>query len=829
MKKYGISKYILFVLMSFLSFFGIASASRNLSSGEGFTISSASFPGVSCKTEGDNNPFKLTETSSGYRVTNPEGTLPGLEGKVTCTYDGNDGEKKPLNYDIVTTASSTGSFGLSKDNQEVDVLTIIGQGKIIDISSSSEYILIDRNNCNESGCPIRINPDAFDQADSGKKINAAVTVKYEINGNEYEYTLDVNVDKFNGARLYPGGVGVCSFSSNEWVYRTTSLSSGTNTFAYYEGIVGAKLPDCTPSNPVVEVEFKGWSSGLTNDSKPKAIGGCTNVVPAGTAVSSGNYSACYEQRPTVQLAVREGNIENISDWKYSDGRGYYYIGSSTTTTTLPDIAFVGYNEGSTLQGWESNGVTKQPGDTIDLDGSIWVAVIDTTTITERDYNKRVYVNQTVKFTVKDMSSCPSYSDSFLSFKEEGGSCWVTGISATPDGSPVDVPVQVGNKTLTFKYTVLSLSGSAQNGDEDFIIDTTTNVNYSSEISDLDMDGVITEVPETFYIKKTSEGVAVSDKLGSAYIYQAMWDENGVDTAHLALCIDPGRQGPGTDGKMYRRVDDPTGNDDFNKLFRYYIEELIPTVGIDEFGKVDSSWRVAAQVTVRIAAMQDGLSGSYSGSGILKTHFEGYQKGANKLKELETSGNFTDSAIKDVLKNTMGISNTGYIDAITKILTEYKQYDPASDGVGTDVSRKITERQSTVLGSDGYEINYKGTISLPTGATSVPTLNPNECNTNFGSTGVQCAVNGTLTRNDEESNAQGKEVYNYDVTIKVPNANNVVPPKTTDEKKKVSFKLEYSGGNNIKDTYLAEPANGAFLQRMIVFDYSNQAGNTYIYF
>lgn len=832
MKKVKLNKYILFVLFSFMSFLGVASAAGNaLSSGDSMFIPKTSYPGLTCVAVGEDNPFALTETSSGYKVTNPEGTLPGVEGKIDCSYSGNDGSEISLPFNMVSTATGTGNFGLTADNPETDILTFIGQGEIVDISSSNEYVIIDRDNCNSTSCPIRINPDVFDLANDGRRINTTVTVKYTINGNEYTKDFNVNVDKFYGAKAYPGGVGTCGFPGDEWVFRTASLSSGSNNFGYYEGVPNAKLPDCTPTNPVVEIEFKGWSSGLTNDSRPKAIGGCTGVVPAGTSVSSGNYAACYEQKPTLQLAIAEGNIENPGDWKYSDGRGYYYVGSSTTTVTLPNAVFVGFDTDKELNTWkcvdkDGNESDKNPGDSVALDGGKCTAIIDTTHVTERDYNKRIYVKQTTTFNVSGMESCPSYSDSFISFGEEDGVCKVTGISATPDDSTVDVPVQVNGRTVTFKYRVISLSGSSQNGDEDFIIDTTVNENMDASLTYQDENGVITNVPDSFIIKLNAPHHKINDSIGGASIYEAWWPETdgGADVAHSALCLDPGRAGPGSTGASYIRLKQEEMPADLRKFASYIGDVIIPMAGEDAFSGRDNNWRIATQVAVRlVAAVDDVMSGR--GAGSLATHYDTYKAGANAIKPIEGKDAAT---VKSIVQSELGITEDDLLNKIAQIITEYKSHpDPVE--MGNDITRTIEGRESQVYGSDGYEINYKGTISLPAGVTSIPTLGTSNCNSNTGTTGVQCVVNGSLTRNDAESNSQGKEVYNYDITIRVPDASKVVPPKTNEEKIKMSFKLEFTGASHVKGVWFAQPDNGAYLQRMIVFDYSHNSGDTYVYF
>lgn len=840
MKKVELNKYILFVLFSFMSFLGVTSAAGNtLSSGDSMFIPKTSYPGLTCVAVGDDNPFVLTETSSGYKVTNPEGTLPGVEGKIDCSYSANDGSEKSLPFDIVSTATGTGNFGLTADNPETDILTFIGQGEIIDISSSNEYVIIDRDNCTSTSCPIRLNPDVFDLAETGRRIDTTVTVKYTINGHEYTKDFNVNVDKFYGAKAYPGGVGTCGFSSDEWIYRTYSLSSGSNNMAYYEGAPNAKLPDCTPTNPVVEIEFKGWSSGLTNDSRPKAIGGCTSVVPAGTSVSSGNYAACYEQKPTLQLAIAEGNIENPGDWKYSDGRGYYYVGDSTTTVTLPNAVFVGFDVDKELNTWkcvdkDGNESDKQPGDSVALDGGKCTAIIDTTHVTERDYNKRIYVNQTLPFNVLDMDSCPSHDDTYLTIEtDDSGNCVAKGKSPTPDDSPTDVIVKVKGRDQTFKFTVMSLTGNAQNGDEDFIIDTSTNVNHDVSTNLNDSNGIITEVPENIEIAYSGNSYHIpNSKVGNALIYTAYWPENGADTGHMTFCLDPGRWGPADSGYTGRRPytakklnkEGADGNPELYRITKYIIDDIVPNKagGDAAFQNASNLWRVASNVAIRLVGMTHGFSGGINSA--LKSHYEGYMNAATAIAANPTD----ETTIRNAVTSHTGISGE-LLDNIVYILQNYPSYPiDTTTADSNDITRDITSKNAELTGNpsnpDEYKITYEGTLSLPSGSPATAQLGKDYCNSHTGTTGVTC--DATLTHNPDKSNSEGKEVFDFVVTLTV-DGKKIKQPKTTEEKKDISFILQLSSGGSLKDAYIATPTNGV-LQRMIVFDL-NGGSEVYIYF
>ncbi len=825
MKKEVLNKYILFVFVSFLSFLGIGNAATNeMAPGEVVFISNNQYDNLSCSVSdvGDvdyTNPFMLEKVSGGYKIIYSNGTEAGRKGIVTCTYDevGIGGKvTQVLDFNLQTKNVSDGVINLGPTGVEENILEITGADKIIDIRISGDYVeLVEGVNCpaDYPKCILRPTPEGIALAGSGRDLVADIEIVY-VNkyGQELTSRYKVPVDVYSGGRAYPGGVGKCHFD-NKWTERTWYGDSQYQKYNYYQGTTGAVLPDCTPENPILEVEFKGWVSGLANNNNyiVQATGGCDGAIPAGTPASSTDvYYACYEMEPTVQLAIGEGNIDNISDWKYSTGRGYYYVGSGNQAI-LPGVKFVGYEEGKTLKGWMNNGEIRQPGTPVDLDGKIWTALIETTHYYEPNrYNKRVYVDDSTDLVVEGITGCELVSgSSYLSVNYNSGSCLVTGISATPDGVTADVKVKTGSGDQIFKFNVVSLSGEAQNGGEEFIIDTSANVNYNVENTSYEKDGLIFDIPNTFLIKK-GDGYKVNEQIGSSFNYWAIWPENGVDVQHLTFCLDPGIKGPGA-GTMYKK-DELQYTGDFDKLISYLGEEVIKND--PNFKDTTNINRIASSIAVRLVAFQNNIDNGTNGvaGGELRRHYNSYRSAANALSQIKS--NYTSDGIKNILSTNMGIGAGAIADKVTEILMHYSSHE--AKGMGTDFSREITSKTTNRTGNNSYTIHYTGTITMPDGATTVPTIDTTECNANSGTTGVRC-LSASISGN------------NFDVLLSIDDASKVKIPKSAEEKKKMSVKVTVGGGATVKNIYLASPAkSGEVKQRMIIFDFTGSGASAYMY-
>lgn len=830
MKQSNLSKYILFVFISFLTFVGVAFA-------ESFTVAPGDthpIRGTNCSVTSGTAILSPSDVKDDYYTFNAPADAGGETGEISCdntsytyTISSNNGGNNGGN-------SSNGGSTTIRTEKIESVISLVGGSKIVSYTHN-EYLQVEEVACPDGNgiCDLKVKPTS-----EGKElnINGTVTITYiDSNGNEVTKTITLELDSFMGARAFYGGAQ-CGFDSN-WTRKSY------DNYNFYQGNGSATLPSCTMQSVYGELTFKGWQQG-DNRTVVKALGQCDGAVSAGTNVTNGDYSACFEGRITVQLAVNDGNIDNLSDWQYANGRGYIYVGSGDKAK-LPNLVFTGFDKEKTLKEWTNGTTTAQPGDEVELNGDVWRAVVETTSVTNRDYHKRIYIGKTEDLYVEGITGCStSASELTANWDASTGKCSITGNSATTD--EVDVNVQVGSETLTFKFTVSSNTGLSQNGDSDFVINTDTNVDYDISNSNIDTDGVIRPVPNNFRVTYTSgvgHSFAISGNIGNSLMYEAVWPENGVDKPHVAFCLDPGKWGPGGGVSVYipssidyhvtESMSGFIGNkmpDELARIVTYVVETVIPAAGGESgFHQGQSEDRAAANVAIRLVAMSCGVDNKNPEPG-LASHYNHYKSGATAIKALETSGNYNIASITNVLKTELGLSQDSLISKIATYLVDYKGTD-LPERISGEIKRTIDTRESSAVSGDTYTVHYTGTLILPSGVTEAE-LVPTECNSHTGETGVSCSVATTpLTLNNEESNNQGVPVFDYDVILTV-DAKKVEQPKDSEEKKKVSFKLKYgTNGTAVNDVYLAEaikPYGSYLLQRMLVFDMSADP-TVYIYF
>lgn len=809
MNKNCLNKYILFIFISFLSFTGVTFAANSIGPGE-----TRSVTGSNCRiVEGPLS--KVSEVpSKGITVIYDQGDEAGRTARIEC-----DGGK---NYDFVTTKAQNSNVNLGLSD-EANLINIVGASKVTNVKvvGGGEYVELLYDNCPDNQyCNLRVKPTA-DSA--GVNVSPQVEITY-INGSGQEVTTKITLNLgsgFNGARAYFGGAS-CGFDSN-WTKRST------DGYNFYQGNGSAVLPSCTISSSYSEMQFKGWQPG-DNKTIVNAIGECSNAVSAGTTVSSGNYSACFEGKKTVQISVNEGSITNPQDWRNTNGSGFIYIGSGDKAT-LPDLVFEGFDKGKSLKEWTNGSEVKQPGDEVELNGDIWKAVIEHTTVI-RDYYKRIYIGKTETLNVSGITGCSATGSELTANWDAGeGKCSITGNSATADGSYVDVNVTTDSETITFKFSVLTMTGLSQNGDEDFVIDTSANVSYDTGVTVNEEGGIISEVPKNFYVQYSHQSYNfpsdVSKAIGNSLMYDAYWPENGVDKAHVTFCIDPGLWGPGSKyapATVYYEIQEniETMPEDLAKIVSYIVENYVYG-NEDSFHTGASAARAAANIAIRIVAINNDVDSGTASSG-LNTHYNNYVSLAASIKALSDT-DYNETKIKEIFSNKVGLSGE-VLDLTASMLANYRT-QPKPEGLGNDVSRTIDVREAAGSTGNNYTVHYTGTVVLPSGATGTPSLGLENCNANTASTGVEC-TGGITGRNDTESVAQGKEVWNYDITLNV-DGSKIVPPKNDEDKKKMAYTLEFTGGTNVHDVYIAKPINGGRYQRMIVFDMKNDAGKIYLYF
>lgn len=741
----------------------------------------------------------------------------GSSDKFTCTYTDSDGMSSPkkgeitFHIDVVDNKIHRINLGLTSSGYEPSrniANIILPSGATITSykvePDGSEYISV--SGCSGTSCTVSMTAEAEAIATNGTSVSSQMKVKYKLDNKEYEASVVLIINAVTGARAYAGGVGVCDFSS-DWTYRTWTDSAGKLYSFYQSSSESAVLPNCDTSNSKIPMEFKGWKQTSSTD-HVLAAGQCSGALPAGSTVQGGvDYSACFERAPYVQISPATGNVDVGSEWQALKGNsGYYYSSTSASSVALPELIFTGIHKNDEVDYWYNSvtGEHKNSGDSVELDGSIWIAVIKTT-VSEgwKDLYKTVKVDQTVALVVDGITGCSS-SSSYVNVSFVSGECQVSGKEATPDETYADVVVTANGSEVIYKFNVEKVDAA------NIIVDDTiqTNLGTNSEITN--KQEWYSENCSTFKITGGNSFTPYSTdgRTGTVYNVTEACGVSG-NQGYYAFCLDPGRRAP--TGDTYHRTKDLDGNEKMRRLVNVFLSKY------DDFSMLSSltdTTRIAFHIAIRAVAIESGATLAGQGGNDM-VYAANYQFYAN----LATHINSPD--LESYIKNDMHLVSDDIANKLYDLLYSYLNAD---DIEVETFERTVTSTETVSLGENGYKITYKGLIIAPSSVTAVTGLTPGNC----GTYGVEC--DATIEENTDQSTILqygNKKVYNYTVTITAGNASSVKPPTTEEEKKDAAFKVEYTGRFVSSDVTIAAPDSGNSLQRMFVFN--TEQSDVLVYF
>lgn len=810
------------LLLSFFSFFmfigeiNAQEVTADISIGE--TRSNDQFNFTSCSAS-ENGYLTTTITSSGgLKIGTSNTANPGTSDSVTCQYTEKSNIGAPETGEITFKLNIIGkrevriNLGMTSSSYEPSkdiAKEFLPSGSTITgyevDPNGAEFINV--GNCSGTTCNVSISQEAQNIAADGSSLSSIMYITYKIPGSNAEVKINAYliINAVSGARAYAGGSGVCDFNSSDWRYRTWT-DAGGSVYKFYQSYSdSATLPNCDSSNSKIPIEFKGWRETSDND-HVMAIGECSGALPAGSSVEDGkNYSACYERTPYVQISPATGNVDMTTGWTALKGNsGYYYASDSATTVTLPELKFVGIHENDELDYWYNSANPsehKQSGDTVELDGSIWIAVVKTT-ISEgwKDLYKTVKVDQTVALVVDGITGCSS-SSSKVNVNFIGGECQVSGVEATGDGEYADVITTVNGEEVIYKFNVEKVDAS------NVIIDDTikTNLGTNSEVTN--DQSWYTDRPESFMIVGDEGFVPyASGMTGTNYRVTEVDESAEKAVGYHAFCLDPGRHAP--DGTLYVRAENIDEGHRLKKLVDVFLNQHSD---FNELDDLSSTTRISFHVALRAVAIATGVTSALDASDrIYASNYEWYANIANHIND-------DNSSLKSFIDGLGFVGDAG--DKLYNLLVAYKEQE---DIEKEEFERTVTTTDTETYGDAGYKITYTGTIIAPTGV-EVTSLDGSLCS-NSGR-GVNCSA--TISKNDTLTLERGKNVYDYVVTIIAPDASAVDAPDTDEEKRNTSFKVTYTGRYSSDDVLIAAPANGRSLQRMFVFNVNQP--EVYVYF
>lgn len=808
------------LLLSFFSFFMFMSeinaqeVTADISIGE--TRSNDQFNFTSCSASKNGYLTTTITSSGGLKIGTSNTANPGTSDSVTCQYTEKSNIGAPETGEITFKLNIIGkrevriNLGMTSSSYEPSkdiAKEFLPSGSTITgyevDPNGAEFINV--GNCSGTTCNVSISQEAQNIAADGSSLSSIMYITYKIPGSNAEVKINAYliINAVSGARAYAGGSGVCDFNSSDWRYRTWT-DAGGSVYKFYQSYSdSATLPNCDSSKSKIPIEFKGWRETSDND-HVMAIGECSGALPAGSSVEDGkNYSACYERTPYVQISPATGNVDMTTGWTALKGNsGYYYASDSATTVTLPELKFVGIHENDELDYWYNSANPsehKQSGDTVELDGSIWIAVVKTT-VSEgwKDLYKTVKVDQTVALVVDGITGCSSSSGK-VSVNFIGGECQVSGVEATGDGEYADVITTVNGEEVIYKFNVEKVDAS------NVIIDDTikTNLGTNSEVTNKEswyqeMCSSFTIEGHGSFTNYTSDGSI----RGTVYNVSEACGQSG-NQGYYAFCLDPGRRSP-TNTSYIRTPDiDPSNpNDPMVKLVNVFISKY------NNFSMLNSltdSTRIAFHIALRSVGIASGVTSALDSSDkVYYNAYRWYEQIADVIKTGDANA---------VASHVAGLGLVSDVSSkLTDLLTDYLNADEVEV---EEFERTVTSTETVSYGDAGYKITYKGLIIAPSSVTSVDSLTNDAC-PSIGLT----SCTAELSENTDEATLlqyNGRKVYNYTITIIAEDAGAVNPPDNDEEKKDTAFKVNYTGRYASADVAIAAPAVGDSLQRMFVFN------------
>ena len=810
-------KNLMVLLLCFFSFFMFAGEKLadqltfDIGVGESGTYHKYDFSNCSASKNG----YVIVSVMSdkGLKFETTSSAVSGKTDSATCDYTykraGKPETKKiTVNFNIIAQRQITINLGLTADGYDPtkniaeeflpNGATIVGHKVNLD---GAEFITV--GNCKGTVCNVSISQEGENLASDGATLTAGLDVIYKIPGSDEEHKIDVIllINAVSGARAYPGSSGVCDFGT-DWKNRTW-VDASNKTYRFWQSKSDSSvLPSCDSSKSKIPIEFKGWLKGTDHD-YVMAIGECSGALPAGSSVEDGeNYTACYERTPYVQISPATGNVPMADGWEALKGNsGYYYASTSSDSVTLPELIFAGIHKNDELEYWYNSAdpsQQKQSGDSVPLDGSIWIAVVNTKVSDGwKDVYKSVKVDQTVALVVEGISDCTASSSSYINVNYIGGECQVSGVEATPKDTYIDVVVTANGETVTYKFSVEESMAA------NVIVDDTIKTNMGTNSDVTNAQDIYDSNPYQKFNIVGDEGFTkyATGMTGTIYRVTAVEDDPAKAAGYHAFCLDPGRHAP--DGTVYWREEDLAEGHPMRKLVNVFLNQYNDFSELDDLA---STTRIAFHVALRAVGIASGVTSATSaGDRLYANKYGWYQNVANHIND-------DNASLKSFIDGLGFVGDAG--DKLYNLLVEYNATETAEK---EEFERTVISTETLPYGDNnaGYKMIYKGLLIAPSTVDSVSGLNNSTCS-EFGLTSCEAE----LTENTDEEIAlkyEGKKVYNYTVTITAEDAATVKPPETENEKRMAAFKVDYTGRYVSDDVLIASPEKGRSLQRMFVFN------------
>ncbi len=676
--------------------------------------------------------------------------------------------------------------------------------------------------------------------------SAGVQIKNEWTGTGSDQTITITCDTSDGAKTkatinissqtleeagvnlsgdavaQPGTGATCSFGS-AWRHQGSHWLSSSGGALPSD----CKLPDASYGT------FGGWKETENRNMQSLKQENCNGYSKSLTAQPGKAYVACYYTAPYVTIVVQSpASVSLGGDWQRNQDGWSHFAEQASESVSLPTPT-LGFGEDASNYGW-FKGNTEVSSGTVTHDGGTYVYRKKGMISSSGDdvKFKKIFLNKTAAIVKSgvNITGCTSEDSSYVGASFRNNECQITGNKLT-EGTPIEVVVTGDDgKDYIYKITVESQGqGNSQNGDDEFIIDTSSAIIVGKNDATNEEGSFLSGGCDTFNVTAGEQSAPFATTDSGDPMTSAVFNVQSTcsgDTSHyVAFCLDPGRSGPATSVSTLYKKSNEKLKADFRKVINY-----ISKFEAEEFADKDSATRIGSHVAVRAVAIYSGQSNAVDRSDAkYEAHLKEYQKIAKALRAGESA---TDAVNKLNWKSGKDDIKAVAVEILEKYAAESENEQP------NKLTRHIDDGypQFEKTGSDSYKLTYKGTLTIP--------LRNEESDVDFdpcdGDGNVTCNVKSftrtsssttTTTEEDGDDTTSGSTgvVYDYEIEINVGSTIGLKLPKTKEDQKKYSFKLQYDGPNSVDNIFLISPATGDTYQRLVVFDLSENENLIYIYF
>lgn len=522
----------------------------------------------------------------------------------------------------------------------------------------------------------------------------------------------------------------CNFSS-DW----TNTEFNTRMRADLKVDKTIALPNCTIKSGVNPLfKFHGWidlshtdASGneYETQANAKQMDTCATYSTVSSAVmtkNSKNYYACYISRRGVALHTEGGTLSSTSGSTTIDDVVYFPVeGNFTlpTVTTIPS-AYNLYSDAK-FYGWkDANGNICNPAErtcTVPADGSHYFAVYSNNGLSINDAQTVVVAVEESQPIIlpNDVESCTENSDQ-ISVEVSGGQCFVFGHISTYNAY-VDVTVVSGGNTYIYKVKVVEREGNFDNWQDDLLIDLSQNADYGindgTGVQITTSNGVT--LCEEYVVanagsSKTVGPVATYNGFGITFSQYRATGRCDYGDVHLALCMDPGRPGPGSSVYVVDTSFDPTN--EFGRVLTHIVKEFVregvdkddeSTEAKNKIAAANAAVRLAEYFsTEELASSSDNRTTPYYRNSIAAYTAAGTALRNNCSGGLETC---SKDSIQSALSGAWVWSNMMVLERASAYMSDYENTEVSNIN---DVEN-IYAQDPAVFNTNTVVFNFRGTL------------------------------------------------------------------------------------------------------------------------